>query len=331
MISKIAFRNLKTGKLVCLNSLNTSKQLTRASWRSFSDREEDINKILTSIDPEREKFDNFLKNVPVYEQSLDDNLYPYFMNSEIIEGHATEKGTLRYMQRNDDEVPASNFRTPFNSDLKLSSVGIGTYVGAPDDRTDYYMYEAIKTSVLSGGVNVIDTAINYRYQKSERTIGKILNSLISKYGYERDELFVCSKGGFIPDDADHGVPGRIIVEDLIKEGHMDKSDVISGYVHCMHPKFLENQLLQSLKNMGLGTIDLYYLHNAYEMQGPNNTDNVVMDRFAAAFEFLEGAVEKGMIKNYGMATWLWFRAKPTEDKIYLNLQKIVSHIMNILG
>jgi len=72
----------------------------------------------------------------------------------------------------------------------------------------------------------------------------------------------------------------------------------------MHPAFLETQLNQSLENLKLKTLDLYYLHNAYEMQGPNNTDNVVMDRLAKAFEFMEGAVSDGRIKNYGMATWL---------------------------
>ena len=191
------------------------------------------------------------------------------------------------MKRNDEEIPESNFKTPFNTDLKLSSLGVGTYVGPPDDETDYYMYNGIKTSVLSGGVNVIDTAINYRYQKSERVIGSVLNSLVNKYGYSRDEFFIASKGGFVPDDSEQGVPGRIIIEDLINEGKMDKSDVIKGNIHCIHTAFLENQLEQSLTNMNLDTLDLYYLHNAYEMQGPNNTDNVVMDRLAAAFEFLE--------------------------------------------
>lgn len=278
--------------------------VTQNSKFNFSSSGKDKDKVLSTIDPDRKKFDNFLQNVPVYEEGLDDNMHPYFMQTDTIQGFATPKGTKRYMERNSGEIPESNFRSPFNSELKLSSIGIGTYVGAPDDATDYAMYEGIKTSVLSGGVNVIDTAINYRYQKSERTIGKVLNTLISKYGYERDELFVCSKGGYVPDDADQGMPGRVIIEDLIKAGHMMKQDVIQNHIHCIHPAFLNNQLNQSLKNMGLQTLDLYYLHNAYEMQGPNNTENVVMDRLASAFEFCESAVEDGRIKNYGLATWL---------------------------
>jgi aryl-alcohol dehydrogenase-like predicted oxidoreductase len=41
-------------------------------------------------------------------------------------------------------------------------VGLGSYLGAPDDNTDFDLYNAMKILVLSGGVNVIDTAINYR-------------------------------------------------------------------------------------------------------------------------------------------------------------------------
>lgn len=70
--------------------------------------------------------------------------------------------------------------------MKVSSIGIGTYMGNPDDITDFDMYSAIKTSVLSGGVNHIDTAPNYRYMKSEKTVGKVLTVLEQKYDIHRD-------------------------------------------------------------------------------------------------------------------------------------------------
>lgn len=64
------------------------------------------------------------------------------------------------------------------------------------------MYNAIKTSVLSGGVNHIDTAPNYRYMKSEKVIGKVINVLDKKYDVKRDSLIVASKGGYVPEDAE---------------------------------------------------------------------------------------------------------------------------------
>lgn len=44
-----------------------------------------------------------------------------------------------------------------------------------------------------------------------------------------------------------------------------------------------------------------------------------MNRLGKAFEFLEKARESKKIANYGMATWICFRAKANENKLYLNL------------
>lgn len=95
-------------------------------------------------------------------------------------------------------VPSRHFRKPFHIPLELSSVGLGTYIGAPDDNTDFDVYNAIKLMVKSGGINIIDTAINYRCQKAERTICSAIKSLINLQGVSRDELFICTKNGYIP-------------------------------------------------------------------------------------------------------------------------------------
>lgn len=59
------------------------------------------------------------------------------------------------------------------------------------------MFNAIVDSVVSGGVNNIDTSINFRYMKSERTVGAALKHLFENLEYTRDEIFVASKGGYI--------------------------------------------------------------------------------------------------------------------------------------
>jgi len=48
--------------------------------------------------------------------------------------------------------------------LKISSLGIGTYLGQPDDKVDASYAASVVASVESG-INVIDTAINYRFQR----------------------------------------------------------------------------------------------------------------------------------------------------------------------
>lgn len=130
-----------------------------------------------------------------------------------------------------------HFRKPFHIPLELSSVGLGTYIGAPDDQTDFDQYNAVKLMVQSGGVNVLDTAINYRCQKGERTIGAALKALTRKYGHKRDELFVCSKIGYIPDDSDKGIPAATLVQEMVDSNVISKEDVAAG-IHCMHPRYL---------------------------------------------------------------------------------------------
>ena len=87
----------------------------------------------------------------------------------MIEGFATPEGTTDFARKS--LAHNENFRKI--QDLILSNVGIGTYLGNPDLETDIQQKNAIKQSILHG-VNVIDTAINYRAQKSERTVGKAL-------------------------------------------------------------------------------------------------------------------------------------------------------------
>ena len=53
----------------------------------------------------------------------------------------------------------------------------------------------------------------------------------------------------------------------------------------MHPNFLEEKMEISLKNLGLETLDLMYLHNAVESQGPVLTPESFEKRLTKAFEF----------------------------------------------
>ena len=158
-----------------------------------------------------------------------------------------------------------NFKSPFEQPgLKLSSLGMGTYVGDPDDYTDYLMYDAIKTSVLSGGINHIDTAPNYRYTKSERTVGRILTTLDNKYGITRDQLFIASKGGYVAEDAERMVSRNDEIKRIIKDLGVPEDEIVKESAHCLHPKFLADQIEGSLARLNLECLDVYYLHNSYE-------------------------------------------------------------------
>ena len=81
-----------------------------------------------------------------------------------------------------------------------------------------------------------------------------------------------------------------MIQKMVNEVGVPEESIQMESGHCMHPKFLEHQLDETLKRLNLECLDVYYLHNPYEAQGPYNTDNIFFDRLASAFEFLESAV-----------------------------------------
>ncbi|MCG3163683.1 MAG: hypothetical protein JMDDDDMK_05128 [Acidobacteria bacterium] len=52
----------------------------------------------------------------------------------------------------------------------MSSIGLGSYLGNPDEQADEAYRNAVKRAAEFNR-NVFDTATNYRYQRSERSIG----------------------------------------------------------------------------------------------------------------------------------------------------------------
>ncbi|PYS58847.1 MAG: aldo/keto reductase [Acidobacteria bacterium] len=235
----------------------------------------------------------------------------------VIKAGAMLEGTARYRARFKDVVAEDHFRQAQN--LWLSSIGIGTYLGEANEECDRRYMEAIVRAVELG-VNLIDTAANYRFKRSERSVGAALKELFAR-GFARDEIIVCTKGGYLPFD---GAPPRdvwqYIEETFVRPGIASFADIAGG-AHCMTPRYLQNQLRQSLRNLGLDWIDVYYLHNP-ESQLSSVSPEEFSKRLRAAFEFLEQKVVQGQIKNYGVATWNGFRAEP-DAREYHSLEQMV--------
>ena len=231
-------------------------------------------------------------------------------------GYATAEATGRYRRRFANRISAEHFRE-FQG-LSLSSIGIGTYLGNYDEETDRLYHDAIVCAVTSG-CNVIDSAINYRCQRSERSIGTAIEELAGK-GFGRDEIIVATKGGFIPNDAVPPKDMRTYVETrFVKPGIVNFSDIVAG-CHCMTPGYLFNQLDRSLENLNLECIDIYYVHNPETQLGKISREEFDR-RVLQAFEALESAVAAGKIRMYGAATWNGFRNEPSA-KDYLSLAEM---------
>ena len=236
-----------------------------------------------------------------------------------IEGHSTADGTARYRERFPVAAAANHFR--FEQNLWLSSVGIGTYLGRADEATDRSYAEAVARAVQLGA-NVIDTAANYRFQRSERSVGAALSRL-SDGGFGRDELVVCTKGGYLPFDGapPAGPTGArdYFEQTFVRTGVADFSDLAGGS-HCMAPGYLRHQVAQSLRNLGLTAVDVYYVHNP-ESQLSSVAREEFERRLRAAFEALEGERAAGRLSHYGVATWNGFRVAPSAPA-YHSLERI---------
>ena len=147
----------------------------------------------------------------------------------MISGFATPEGTKNFTVKH-DSIPEKNFNVFQN--LSLSNVGIGTYLGNPDSNTDNMVKNAVKKSVLAG-VNVIDTAINYRAQKAERSVGQAISELINEDKISRDEIFISTKNGYVTNDGDIKEDlMQYVMRELGKPGIVKEGDISSGY-HCM--------------------------------------------------------------------------------------------------
>ena len=235
----------------------------------------------------------------------------------MITGYATPEGTKKFVERQNQDSH-ENYKNVHN--LTLSNVGIGTYLGNPDTETDKLVEDAIKKSIL-GGINVIDSAINYRAQKAERSVGNAISQLIDNDDISREEIFVSTKNGYVTNDGD-------IKEDLMqyvmreygKTGIVKEGDISPGY-HCMTIPYLNDQLERSLKNLGMDCIDLMYLHNSVEGQTHLPREQFLKN-LKDVFEFYEKKRKEGKIRFYGMATWECFRTTP-ENPLFLQLAEVM--------
>jgi len=238
---------------------------------------------------------------------------------------ATPDATCAYAARFEGKSSPGHFRSARG--LTLSSIGIGTYLGNPDAATDRGYTEAIVEAVF-GGLNVLDTAINYRFQRSERSLGAAIADLAAR-GVPREALLVCTKGGYLSPDGEMPANARdYFTREYFSKGILRSGDVAAG-CHAMTPRYLEDQLGRSLRNLGLSAVDVYYLHNP-ETQLEEVSPDEFRIRLRAAFEYLESAASAGKIGSYGMATWNGFR-QPAGSPVLHSLAEIVAVAREVAG
>lgn len=216
-------------------------------------------------------------------------------------------------------------------DLCVSALGIGTYLGESTDADDLAYVNSIVRSIESG-INVIDTALNYRSQRSERAVGSAIQQATERGLAGRSQLVVCSKAGYIP--LDTNPPGSrdeyrdYVQARFIGPGILHPSEIVGGG-HSLAPRFLKYCVAASRQNLGLRTVDVYYLHNPGQQLSSVSTSDL-RSRLRAAFVAMEECVSRGDIGVYGVATWDELRVPPDSPR-HLSLEDLVGLAREVAG
>lgn len=251
-----------------------------------------------------------------------DNLY--------LEGFASPEGTKKFR---DDALIKGISESHFKifDELYLSSIGMGTYLGGLSIKEDLEIEDAVYESIKTGAINVIDTAINYRAMKSEKSIGRALRRSIKDGIITRDEIFISTKNGYITNDGDY--PQIDVLEYMqkmyISTGIIKEEEISSGY-NVLNPNYIARCVDKSLCNLKLKTLDLVYIHNPLESWNQDINKQEFFEKLYKVFEVYEKFRKENKIRYYGMATWTCFRVNE-ENKEYLSLEEVNNLAINVGG
>lgn len=171
----------------------------------------------------------------------------------------------------------------------MSVVGFGAYRVSVRSK----VHKEALTEALKAKIKLIDTSSNYTNGESEELIGQVLKEN-SSY-----RPLIMTKGGYIQGS------NLALLNELNKEGKALEDLVVidEHLMHSIHPEFLESQIEQSLKRLGIDSIDYYLLHNPeYYFQTENASSEEYYKRILNAFLYLETKVAEGKIKNYGISS-----------------------------
>lgn len=234
-----------------------------------------------------------------------------------LPGRATAAATAEYARRLRHLARPEHFREAHG--LKVSSIGIGTFLGAATRDADASYRSAI-VRAIELGCNLIDTAISYRHQRSERCVGAALRRACEEVN-RRSEIVVSTKAGYLPFDGEPPQDAqRYLREEYVERLQLAPDEIVDER-HCIAPAFLRDQIARSRVNLGLETLDVFSLHNPEEQL--RFIDRATFERrLRAAMATLEESCRQGHIASYGLATWAAFR-ESSEHPQYLSVDEVV--------
>jgi len=177
------------------------------------------------------------------------------------------------------------YKTLRGTDLKVSTIGVGcNKIAAPMSEDQRHVVETTLHQAIESGINFFDTADAYGNGAADRLLRNILAS-------QRDKLVVCSKSG-LPER--HNTRRwqrkiRMIASQLTPGGRAARtiSRIAAGPTFA--PAYIEKAIEASLSRLGIDYLDLFLLHNPFQ---------VVLWR-DELFEALDRLKRQGKIRYYG--------------------------------
>lgn len=214
-------------------------------------------------------------------------------------------------------MPRSHYSVVPGSDLRLSSLGIGSYPGEASDALDETVADIV-SGALRGGINVIDTAAHYRYGRSMRAVGEGLRQAFAA-GISREAVFVIGKGGFFRfDDGPPSDPAEWFARHIAPQGLATLDDVTG--MHCLAPGYMARQIDELRAATDLATLDAFLIDQP-EIHVPRLGKEAMHRRLQTAFAVCEQAVKQGKIRCYGISSFDAFRVE-TDHALFQSITSL---------
>jgi aryl-alcohol dehydrogenase-like predicted oxidoreductase len=237
--------------------------------------------------------------------------------SPAVHGYATADATRRYADERGAALPRSHYSVVPGSDLRLSSLGIGSYPGEASDALDETVADIV-SGALRGGINVIDTAAHYRYGRSMRAVGEGLRQAFAA-GISREAVFVIGKGGFFRfDDGPPSDPAEWFARHIAPQGLATLDDVTG--MHCLAPGYMARQIDELRAATDLATLDAFLIDQP-EIHVPRLGKEAMHRRLQTAFAVCEQAVRQGKIRCYGISSFDAFRVE-TDHALFQSITSL---------
>ncbi|MGH8746196.1 MAG: aldo/keto reductase, partial [Burkholderiales bacterium] len=235
----------------------------------------------------------------------------------MIPGHATRAATEAYAASVGAACAPGHYSDFLNQHLKLSSLGVGSFPGAADDATDQAVARIVERALVSG-LNVIDTAVHYRYGRALAALRAGLERAFAA-GVAREQVFVAVKGGFLlfpegqPEDFERWFDARIAARGL-----GTRADLAGA--HLLAAPYLAWQLEFARAALGLETLDAFLVDQPeihIRAIGKENANR----KLARAFAVLEQAVKEDKLRQYGISTFDAMRVE-TDDALFQSIASL---------